>query len=209
MSFIDEFNKMIQREFQALLNMLQSNQLDQVRQIQPQIEEDQHGKRITWGPIIYGRTTIVTPDGKVTTKDFSNIPTNTQRNISGSPTEQMFPPGIQAPPQPPRPRPAEPYPKPLEPTPNPLPHPQLKEADNYLIDVIDKENGFIVIFELPATSAEEVQTSVEGRRIRVKVNGTPFRELELPVEVELEEQCFKNGVIEIKLRHLLIPNQQR
>ncbi len=209
MSFIDEFHRMMQREFQALLNMLKSNQLDQLRQMQPQIEEDEHGKTITWGPIIYGRTTIVTPDGKVTTKEYSNIPSETQPDLSGSPAEQLFPPRIQAPPQPLRPRPAEPYPKPLEPTPNPIPHHLLKEDDNYLIDVIDKEHGFIVIFELPATRAEEVQTTVEGRHIHVKVNGQPFRELELPVDVELEEQHFKNGVIEIKLRHRLIPNQQR
>ncbi len=201
MSLIDEFNKMIQREFQALLSMLQSSRLSQARQLQPQIKEDEHGKTITWGPIVYGRTTIVTPDGRVETKEFSNLPTDKQ-NFNDSIAEHVLPPGLQAPPQRPRPRPAEPYPKPLDPTPNPLPHPQLKESDNYLIDVIDKENGFIVIFELPATNAEDVQTSVKGRRIFVQVNGNPFRELELPVPVELEEQQFKNGVIEIQLKHL-------
>ncbi len=201
MSIIDEFNRMIQREFQALLHLLQSNQPDQLQQIQPQIKEDKHGKTIRWGPIIYGRATIVTPDGKVKTKEFSNVPTDKRQSLDGSTREEMFPPGFQSPPRVPRPRPAEPYPKPLDPTPNPLPHPQLEEADNYLIDVIDKENGFIVIFELPATSSEEVQTSVKGRHVRVKVNGNPFRELELPIEVELEEQHFKNGVIEIQLKH--------
>lgn len=202
MSFIDEFNKMIQREFQALLHILQSTQPDQVQQIQPQIEEDEQGKTIMWGPIIYGRATIVTPDGRVTTKEFSNIPTEKRQSLEGHPTEQMYPPGIQSPPHQPRPRPAEPYPKPLDPTPNPLPHPQLKQADDYLIDVIDEENGFIVIFEVPAASSEDIQTHIDGRHIHLRVKGKPFRELELPVEVELKEQHFKNGVIEIQLKHL-------
>jgi HSP20 family molecular chaperone IbpA len=114
----------------------------------------------------------------------------------------MFPFGIQLPPQPTRPRPAEPYPRPLEPTPNPLPHPQLENPDHYLIDVIDKEKGYIVIFEVPATSAEAIQTHIAGRRIHLSINGKLFRELELPVEVELEEQHFKNGVIELQLKHL-------
>jgi HSP20 family molecular chaperone IbpA len=191
----DEFDKLFQRQFEALFRLLQNAPHFQMPEINPHTSGDENQHSVRWGPIIYGRTTIIGPDGKEHTQEWSNLTPESRKKMEQQ--FKSFPTG-------PRPQPRErsPIPDPLhpwQPFPGPQPEPQLKESDDYLIDIIDTKEGYVAVFDTPATAAEDIQTEADGRFLKVWVHGQVFRELELPEPVELKTFHFKNGVVELTL----------
>jgi len=180
-SFFDEIDELFEREFRNLLRMLRSlptmepeNATDPLR---PRIHERNGVRTIQWGPIIYGRTTFVGPDGRVITKEWSNLPQGRLPN----PTTESHAYSPQAP---------------------QLASPEASsEPDQYMADLSPTgDGGYLAILETPATSHEEVEAILDGRRLQVLVRGSLFRELQLPAPMEVEDIQFRNGVVEIRLR---------
>ncbi len=195
MNFFDEFDRLLQRQFEAIFRVFQNPNNLQMPDVESHTNDDEDLHSISWGPIIYGRTTIIGPDGKAHTQEWSNLTPEALKEMEQQ--AQSFPTG-------PRPQPRErsPIPDPLppwQPFPGPQPEPNLRKSDDYLIDIIDKQDGYVAIFDTPATKADDIQTEVEGRLLKVWVQGQIFRELELPELVELKAFHFKNGVVELTL----------
>ncbi len=165
----------------------------------PDIKESNNIRIKRIGPIVYGRTTTVGPDGRVRTQEWSNIPPEARKELEkqreNSPFTFMIPP-------PPQDRRPSPIPDPLSPDrpfPGPQPGIQLKERD-YLIDIIDADDGYTAIFDTPATHTDDVRIHVDGHFLKIWVQEDLFRELELPTPVELTSSHFRNGILELQLR---------
>jgi HSP20 family protein len=189
----------MQRQLKAFSRMLRDLAPDQLRQIEPKVEERDGVRIMQWGPVIYGRTMTVGPDGRVHTQEWSNRAGQGQPSL---PEEEFEPSILDAPPlernPSPLPDPAPPY----QPFPGPQPEPKLRQGNDYLVDIIDTKDGYAVIADTPATCADDVEVRAEGRALQIQVGGKPFRELELPTAVELKTVQFKNGVVELLLRSL-------
>ncbi|MFX1561705.1 MAG: hypothetical protein ACFFDP_00155 [Promethearchaeota archaeon] len=202
----DEFEEMLRREFQSFFRMLQSATSSDNMDIQPHIEENNGSETIRIGPIVYGRITTMGPDGKVQTQEWSNLPEEARQRFSeqlrSGQFPMFFPPQPNrpfSPRQPTRPSPLEPQP-PDQPFPGLRPEPKLKDEDNYPIDIFDTKEGYVTIFDTPATTKDEIDVKVKGRRLNLWIHGQLFRELELPSPVQLESIKFRNGVVEIHLK---------
>jgi HSP20 family molecular chaperone IbpA len=118
-----------------------------------------------------------------------------EKQMEDSPFTFMIPP-------PPQDRRPSPIPDPLSPDrpfPGPRPEVHLKERD-YLIDIIDTDDGYTAIFDTPATHTDDVKIHVDGHFLKLWVQGNLFRELELPTPVELDSSHFRNGILELQLR---------
>lgn len=197
MFIFDEFDKKFQREFQSFFRMLQAAIFSEATDTQPNIEEHDRSRTIRRGPIIYGRVTTVGPDGRVQTQEWSNLSDEAKQKFVEYLREGQQP--MFSPPQPKRPSPIPLPQPPNRPFPGPMPEPKLKDIDNYPIDVIDIKDGYVTIFDTPATSTDEIEVKVEGCRLNLWVRGQLFRELELPAPVEFESMQFRNGVVEVRL----------
>lgn len=198
MNFFDDIEEQIKREFQKMLRMFTKTSFPNAP-IQPEIEE-RDGIRIQrWGPIVYGRSTIIGPDGKVHTQEWGNLTPEMREQFDeqaeDSPFTFTFPPAPQE-------RRPSPIPDPLTPD-RPFPVPQRtvqpKEED-YLIEILDTEDGYTAIFDTPAIDRNEVEARVDGHRLELWIQNKIFRELELPNPVTLTSLNFKNGVVELHLQ---------
>ncbi len=201
MSFFDEddnVNELFKRQMQAIRRMF--NELTQSETSQfPHIEDREGIRTKQFGPFVYGRTTYIGPDGKMHTQEWGNLPPEARKELEEQIHNQRIP--FQFPPQPRERRPS-PIPDPLTPDrPFPGPQPEFKrDADNYLIDIIDTSDGYTVIFDTPATSEYDIQVDVNGQNLQLWVQGRIFRELELPIPVTLNTLQFRNGIVELQLR---------
>lgn len=197
MPIFDEIDKMMQRQLKALNRLFRDLSPEQLRQVEPKVEDRDGARIMQWGPVIYGRTTTVGPDGRVHTQEWSNLPGQGPETL---PDDQFEPSILDAPPlernPSPLPNPLPPY----EPFPGPQPEPKLGKAPDYLVDILDTKDGYAVIVDTPAASADDVEANVEGRTLQIQVGGKPFRQLELPTAVELKTIQFKNGIVELLLR---------
>jgi HSP20 family molecular chaperone IbpA len=198
MFIFDEFDKIIQKEFQSIFRMLQNTTPSEDPNSQLHIEEKDGSHTIRWGPIVYGRMTTVDPDGQVQTREWSNLSEEARQKFFEQLKDMQLP--IFFPPQPTRPSPLPQPQPPNRPFPGPQPQPKLKDVDEYPIDIVDTKDGYLTIFDTNATVKEEIAVKTEGRLLKLWVRGQIFRELELPTPVELESLRFKNGVVEVHLR---------
>jgi len=201
MSFFDDyddFDELFKRQMQAIRRMFSDLQHAESSKTS-EVEDRDEVRTMRFGPFVYGRTTYVSPDGKMHTQEWGNLPPEARRELEEQLHTQQIP--FQFPPQPQERRPS-PIPNPLTPDrPFPVPQPGFKlDADTYLIDIIDTPNGYTAIFDTPATSAHDVQVDVNGQHLQVWVQGRIFRELELPIPVELTSLQFRNGIVELQLR---------
>lgn len=194
----DEFDEFFKRQMQAFRRMFNDLQQSDLTQ-NPQFENRDGVTTKRFGPFVYGRATYMGPDGKMHTQEWSNLPPEARREFEEQMRSQGLP--FQFPPQPQERRPS-PVPDPLTPDrPFPELHPRNKlDADSYLIDVIDTENGYTAIFDTPATNEHDVHVNVNGQNLQLWVKGRIFRELELPIPVELTSLQFRNGIVELQLR---------
>jgi HSP20 family molecular chaperone IbpA len=197
MPIFDEIDKIMQRQFKAFSRMLRDLSPEELRQVEPKVEERDGVRVMQWGPVIYGRTTTVGPDGRVHTQEWGNLPGQGQGTL---PDDEFDPSILDAPPlernPSPLPNPLPPY----EPLPGPQPEPKLGKASDYLVDILDTKDGYAVIVDTPAACADDVEANVQGRTLQIHVGGKPFRQLELPTVVELKTIQFKNGIVELLLR---------
>ncbi|MDO8055651.1 MAG: Hsp20/alpha crystallin family protein, partial [Candidatus Hermodarchaeota archaeon] len=83
-------------------------------------------------------------------------------------------------------------------------HPQ---DGDYLIDIMETSEGYTVLFDTPATEAEDVKALVEGRQLQLWIQGRLFRKLELPNPVDLASLHVKNGTVELQL-HFKKPKEE-
>jgi len=185
-SFFDEIDELFEREFRNLLRMLRSFPTITPEQaadpLKPRVYERNGVRTLQWGPIIYGRTTIVGPDGRTITKEWSNLPQG--RLPESQPASQSCP-SCSVPRQAP---------------PSELPS-GVSEPGQYMADLTPTgDGGYLAILETPAASHEEVEAILDGRRLQVLVHGSIIRELQLPAPMEVEDIQFSNGVVEIRLR---------
>lgn len=198
MNLFDDIDELIKREMQRFRRMTKEMPLaDDPRQ--PHIEERDGERIMRWGPFIYGRTTIIGPDGRRQTQEWGNLTPEAREEMKAQMKNPTF--TFMFPPQPQDRRPS-PIPDPLSPDrpfPGPQPHFQLKEKE-YLIDIIDTDDGYTAIFDTPATNTDDVKTRVDGHHLQLWIQGQLFRELELPTPVQLTSLHFKNGVVELQLR---------
>ena len=166
---------------------------------QPQAEDREGVRTMRFGPIVYGRTTYIGPDGKMHTQEWGNLPPEARKEVEKQMKSQRIP--FRFPPNPQERRPS-PIPDPLTPDrPFPELQPQFKlDADAYLIDIIDTAEGYTAIFDTPATDEHDVQVNVNGQQLQLWVQGRLFRELELPIAVELSSLQFRNGIVELQLK---------
>jgi HSP20 family molecular chaperone IbpA len=201
MSFFDsydDFDELLKRQMQAIRRMF--NDLQPSEPFQSPETEDPNGVgTMRFGPFVYGRTTYIGPDGKMHTQEWGNLPPEARRALEEQMQGQSVP--FQFPPPPQERRPS-PIPDPLTPDrPFPGPQPSFKrDTDTYLIDVIDTPDGYTAIFDTPATNVHDVQVNVNGQNLQLWVQGKIFRELELPLPVELTTLQFRNGIVELQLR---------
>jgi HSP20 family molecular chaperone IbpA len=198
MNFFDDIDELIKREMQRFHQMAKEMPLSE-NSMEPNIEEREGERTIRWGPFIYGRTTVVGPDGRMHTQEWGNLTPEAREKMK----EQMNNPSFtfMFPPQPQDRRPS-PIPDPMTPDrPFPGPQPQIQPKEKeYMIDMMDTEDGYTAIFDTPATSTDDIKTHVNGRHLQLWIQGRLFRELELPTPVELTSLHFKNGVVELQLR---------
>lgn len=196
MPFFDEIDELFKHEMENLRRMFKENKNSDAP-IQPQVEERDGVRTFRWGPIVYGRTTTVGPDGRMHTQEWTNLPEDARQQFEEHLKKFSFrmPPPLER-------QPTSPIPDPLPPDrPFPGPQPQLQpKAEDYLIDVIDTNDGFVAIFDTPASNTQDVDARVNGKQIQLWIRGRLFRELELPIPVELTSLHFKNGVVELKLQ---------
>jgi HSP20 family protein len=114
------------------------------------------------GPIVYGYSMTVGPDGKPVIREFGNVKPGPHRRWQEA----------------------------------------LTEAREPLVDVVEGDKEIRVIAELPGVKKEDIDLTVEGKRLEISVE-TPTRkyrkELELPgsVEVEGSRSTFNNGILEV------------
>lgn len=198
MNFSDDFDEFFQRQLQAIRRILENMQFSETK-LDPQIEDSDETQIKRWGPIVYGRTTTIGPDGRMHTQEWGNLPPEARKEFA----EQMkdLPFTFMIPPQPQERRPS-PIPDPLPPDqPFPAPQPNIKlKTEEYLIDIIDTNDGYTAIFDTPATIEDDVKAQVEGKNLQLWIQGKIFRELELPTPISLTSLHFKNGVVELTLR---------
>lgn len=201
MSFFDgndDFNEFFKRQMQAFRRLF--NDLHQFENApSPQVEDHEEVRTTRFGPFVYGRTTYMGPDGKMHTQEWSNLPPEGQKEFEEQLRTQGLP--FQFPPQPEERRPS-PIPDPLTPErPFPIPQAQVElKPDDYPIDILDTEEGYTIIFDTPATSVHDVRVDVKGQRLQLWARGDLFRELELPISVQLISLQFRNGIVEVQLR---------
>ena len=201
MNFFDEtddFDELFKRQMQAIRRMFNDLQHSESSQ-DSQTENHDDVRTMRFGPFVYGRTTYLGPDGKMHTQEWSNIPPETRKEFEERMGGQQFP--FRFPPQPQERRPS-PIPDPLTPD-KPFPDLQAEfklDSDAFLIDIIDTPDGYTAIFDTPATSEHDVQVNVNGQQLQLWVQGRIFRELELPIPVELTASRFRNGIVELQLR---------
>ena len=197
MNFFDDFENIIERELKALRRIFQKSRLPDKLPNQPEASDQEGIRTFRWGPIIYGRSTTIGPDGEVQTREWSNLTPEAQKELEEQFKDSSF--SHTAPPQPRRPSPIpDPLP-PWQPFPVPQPEPNLDKPEEFLVDLIDTKDGFVAIFDTPATSTHDVEARVEEQQLQLWIQGKLFRELELPVPVELTSLHFKNGVVELRL----------
>lgn len=198
MNFDDDFDKIIKRQLEAFRRIFEEMQFSELSS-EPQVEEQEGVRTMRWGPIVFGRTTTLGPDGRMHTQEWSNLPPEAREQLEHQMKDLPF--SFMTPPSPQERRPS-PIPNPLTPD-RPFPTPQVKlklKAEDYMIDILDTEDGYTAIFDTPATAQDDVKAQVEGRTLQLWVQGKIFRELELPVPVELTSLHFTNGVVELLLR---------
>lgn len=194
MNYSDEFNEI----FKLFRRMLETGQIPGASpQFHDEERSDNRTKRI--GPIVFGRTTTVGPDGRVRTQEWSNLPPEARKELAKQMEDSPFTFMIPPPPQDRRPSPIPDPLSPNRPFPGPQPEVQLKERE-FLIDIIDTDDGYTAIFDTPATNTDDVKIHVEGRSLKLWVRGNLFRELELPTPVVLTSSHFRNGILELQLR---------
>ncbi len=201
MSFFDDnddFDELFKRQMHAIRRMFDDLQRSDSSQ-NPQIGDRDGVRTMRFGPIVYGRTTYIGPDGKMHTEEWGNLPPEARKELEKQMQNQRMPFRFPPPPQERRP---SPIPDPLTPDrPFPELQPQFKlDADSYLIDIIDTADGYTAILDTPATSEHDVQVNVNGQQLQLWVQGRIFRELELPIPVELTALQFRNGIVELQLR---------
>ncbi len=198
MNFFDEIEEQFKHEFQKMLRMFTNTSFPNAP-MQPEIEE-RDGVRIQrWGPIVYGRSTTIGPDGKVHTQEWGNLTPEMREQFEDQTEEPPF--TFTFPPTPQERRPS-PIPDPLTPDqPFPVPQRNLQpKEEDYLIEILDTEDGYTAIFDTPAIDRNEVEAHVDGHRLELWIQNKIFRELELPNPVTLSSLNFKNGVVELQLR---------
>jgi hypothetical protein len=199
MSFFDEIDKMMERQLKAFSHLFRDITPEQMRQVEPKVEQRDGVRVMQWGPVIYGRTTTVGPDGHLHTQEWSNLPGQSREAL---PDDEFEPPVVDAPPLERKPSPLPTPLPPYEPFPGPQPEPTLGKAPEYLVDILDTKDGYAVIVDTPAACADEVTAKVSGRTLQIQVGGKPFHQLELPTAVELKKVQFKNGIAEFLLHSL-------
>ena len=190
----DEFNEIIK----LFRRIIETGQIPDAL-LPPNVEERNKIRTKRFGPIVFGRTTIVGPDGRARTQEWSNLPPDARRELEKQMEDSPFTFMIPPPPQDRRPSPIPDPLSPDRPFPGPQPEVQLKERD-YLIDIIDTDDGYTAIFDTPATHTDDVKIHVDGHFLKLWVQGNLFRELELPTPVELTSSHFRNGILELQLR---------
>ena len=79
MNYSDEFNEI----FKLFRRMLETGQIPGTSP-QPHIDERNNIRTKRIGPIVYGRTTTVGPDGRVRTQEWSNLPPEAQKDFKAS-----------------------------------------------------------------------------------------------------------------------------
>lgn len=194
----DDFEELFKRQMQAIRRMFDELQrADASPRIQ--VEDREKGRTLRFGPIVYGRTTYIGPDGKMHTQEYGNLPPEARKELEKQMQNQQIP--FRVPPQPQERRPS-PIPDPFPPDkPFPELQPQFKlKADDYLIDIVDTTDGYTAIFDTPATNEYDVQVDVNGQQLQLWIQGRIFRELELPIPVTLTSLQFRNGIVELQLK---------
>ena len=197
MNFFDDIDKLFEQQMKIFRRFFENLPT-------PEIPADAHheehdGVKVQrFGPYVYGRITTMGPDGKVETQEWGNMPPETREDLPGQMERLPF--RFTFPPRPQERRPS-PIPDPLTPDrPFPIPDRDLQLQDgDYLIDIMETPEGYTVLFDTPATEAEDVKAQVEGRQLQLWIQGRLFRKLELPIPVALASLQVKNGTVELQL----------
>ncbi|MFX0169718.1 MAG: hypothetical protein ACFE89_10235 [Candidatus Hodarchaeota archaeon] len=198
MNFFDEIDELFKREMKNFHRFFEHLPTPETEGDTP--VEDRDGVRVQrFGPFVYGRITTMGPDGRVQTQEWGNMPPEARQGITDQLERTPF--TFTFPPRPQERRPS-PIPDPLTPDrPFPIPDRDLQPQDgDYLIDIMESPEGFTVLFDTPATQADDVRAHVEGRQLQLWIQERLFRKLELPNPIELTSLHVKNGTVEIQLR---------
>jgi HSP20 family molecular chaperone IbpA len=197
MNFFDDIDEIFERQLKTFRRFFED--LPTAETPSDALPEEHDGVRIQrFGPFVYGRITTMGPDGKVETREWGNMPSEFREGLPDQKELQPF--TFTIPPRPQERRPS-PIPNPLTPDrPFPIPDRDLQSQDgDYLIDIMETPQGYTVLFDTPATEAEDVKAHVEGRQLQLWIQGRLFRKLELPNPVELAALHVKNGTVELQL----------
>ena len=198
MNFFDDIDEIFERQMKTFRRFFEN--LPAAETPSDASPEEHDGVRVQrFGPYVYGRITTMGPDGKVETREWGNMPPEFQEGMPEQMEQQPF--TFTFPPRPQERRPS-PIPGPLTPDrPFPIPDRNLQPQDgDYLIDIMETSEGYTVLFDTPATQAEDVKAHVEGRQVQLWIQGRLFRKLELPNPVELASLHVKNGTVELQLQ---------
>lgn len=115
------------------------------------------------GPIVYGYTMTIGPDGKPVIREFGNVKKGASQ-----------------------------------------PWKELQDSREPLVDVVSSGKDVKVLAELPGVKKEDIQVTVDERRLTIAVDSANRRyhkELDLPEAVEAEKATsrYNNGILEITI----------
>jgi HSP20 family protein len=171
-----EFDDM-QREMQRMYDQFTDIQTNAPKELIREYETKDGGKVRRIGPIVYGYSMTIGPDGKPHVREFGNVKPSASSSSSSSEGGRFTPAGLRA-------------------------RPEITAEREPLADVNVTDNEVKVVLEMPGVKKEDIKVNAYDGAIEVSSND-PQRKyrktIELPQEADLEtaKSSYNNGILEV------------